>query len=168
MGGPQSDLYGLRLGTDSEPVELVADGRFNESLPSISPNGQLLAYVSNETGRRQVYVRPFPNVTDTRWLVSTDGGTEPKWAGTGQELFYKKTLTPVELVAVEILPASTFATGEHRVLFEWGDLSPADRWDVAPGAQRFVSLRGGRYEQGTIRLILVQNFFEELKRLVPN
>ena len=164
LGGPQSDLYGLQPATDSEPVALVADDQINESWPAISPDGRWLAYVSLETGAEQVYVRPFPNVTDAKWLVSTDGGTQPKWARSGQELFYRSA-TP-EMVAVEILPGSTFTTGEHRVLFEWGDLDN-DRWDVAPGDQRFVSIRN-RAEDGTGRLILVQNFFEELKERVPN
>ena len=166
LGGPQSDLYGLQPDTDSEPVALVADDQINESWPAISPDGRWLAYVSAETGAEQVYVRPFPNVTDAKWLVSTNGGTQPKWARRGQGLCYKSGGNP-EMVAVDILPGSTFTTGEHRVLFGWGNLDN-DRWDVAPGDQRFVFVRFRRYEEGTTRLILVQNFFEELRQRVGN
>jgi Tol biopolymer transport system component len=165
LTGGQSDLYGFQPDTNSEPVPLVADDQINESWPAISPDGRWLAYVSRETGEEQVYVRPFPNVTDARWLVSTDGGVQPRWSSSGQELFYRGA-TP-EMVAVDILPGSTFISGEHRVLFEWGDLD-AIRWDVAPGDQRFVFVRSRRSEDSTNRLILVANFFEELKRLVPN
>ncbi len=150
---------------DSEPVALVADEQINESWPALSPDGRWLAYVSLETGEEQVYVRPFPNVTDARWLVSTDGGTQPKWAKSGRELFYRSA-TP-EMVAVDILPGSTFTTGEHRALFEWGDLDD-DRWDVAPGDERFVFVRSRLFEEGTSRLILVQNWFEELLQRVGN
>jgi Tol biopolymer transport system component len=165
LGGAQLDVYGLQPDTDNEPVALVADGQIDESWPTISPDGRWLAYVSVETGTEQVYVRPFPNVNDARWLVSTDGGAQPKWASSGRELFYKSA-TP-EMVAVEILPGSTFTTGEHRVLFNWGELDD-DRWDVAPGDQRFVFVRSRLSEDGTSRLILVQNWFEELRQRVGN
>ena len=72
------DIYALRVGVDSEPVPLL-NTRFNETAPTISPDGRWLAYVSNESGREEVYVRPFPNVRDGSWQVSLDGGGEPKW-----------------------------------------------------------------------------------------
>ncbi len=164
LGGLQSDVYGLQPDTGDEPVPLVAEDGIDESWPAVSPDGRWLAYVSFETGEEQVYVRPFPNVNDAKWLVSTDGGTQPKWAKSGRELFYRSA-TP-EMVAVDILPGSTFTTGEHRVLFEWGGLDN-DRWDVAPGDQRFLFVRA-RFEDGNSQLILVQNWFEELRQRVAN
>ena len=164
LTGGQSDLYGFQPDTNREPVPLVADDQFNEAWPAISPDGRWLAYVSPETGEEQVYVRPFPNVTDAKWLVSTDGGTQPKWARSGQELFYQSG--NAEMVTVEILPGSTFSTGQQRVLFEWGNLDD-DRWDVADD-QGFVFVTSRLSEEGTSRLILARNWFEELRQRTGN
>ena len=62
---------------------------FNQSAPAVSPNGQLLAYVSNESGRDEIYVRPIEG-REQRWLVTTDGGTEPLWRRDGKELFFRR------------------------------------------------------------------------------
>ena len=98
-GGPAGDIYGRRLTRDSADVPLVAT-EFQESSPTISPDGRWLAYVSTETGQPQVYVQTFPNVDDGRWLVSIGGGTEPVWARNGRELFYREAAN--KLIAVEI------------------------------------------------------------------
>ncbi len=74
----------------------------------MSPDGRWLAYASNESGQYEVYVRPFPNTNDGKWLVSTDGGEEPVWAHSGRELFYKGG---GNLMSVEVLPGPTFVTG---------------------------------------------------------
>ena len=163
LTGGQSDLYGFQPDTNREPVPLVADDQINEAWPAISPDGRWLAYVSLETGEEQVYVRPFPNVTDAKWLVSTDGGTQPKWARSGQELFYQSG--NAEMVTVEIHPGLTFSTGQPRALFEWGDLDD-DRWDVAD--DQFVFVTSRLSEEGTSRLILVRNWFEELRQRTGN
>ena len=117
---------------------------------------------SNETGRPQVYVVPFPRA-DAKWQISTNGGTEPRWAHSGRELFYRNGTN--EMVVAEIVPGTTFATGAQRVLFPWGGLDD-DRWAVAPGDQRFVFVRT---REGTgAELIVVENFFEELRAKARN
>jgi hypothetical protein len=68
---------------------LVASAEFEEIMPVLSPDGRWLAYVSNESGRNQVFVRPFPRVDDARWQVSRDGGKNPIWAHSGRELFFR-------------------------------------------------------------------------------
>ncbi len=160
------DLYALRVGGDSVPVPLVAT-EFEETSPAVSPDGRWLAYASNEAGRREVYVRPFPNTNDGRWLVSTNGGTEPVWAHSGRELFYKGSGS---LMVVEVLPGATFVTGERRVLFSIQGFRRSlghPFYDVTPDDQRFVMIRnlGG---QEASELIVVENFFEELKAKVGN
>jgi len=160
------DLYALRVGVDSVPVTLVAT-EFEETSPAVSPDGRWLAYISNESGRYEVYVRPFPNTNDGRWLVSTGGGQEPVWAHSGRELFYKGG---PNLMSVEVLPGPTFVTGERRVLFSTQGFRSANRhqfYDVTPDDQRFVMIRnlGG---QEASELIVVENFFEELKAKVGN
>ena len=82
-----ADIYGVRLGQDTTPVPLLT-GSFAEGNPALSPDGRWLAYVSNESGNPEVYVRPFPDVSRGRWQVSTGGGTAPRWAHSGRELFF--------------------------------------------------------------------------------
>ena len=68
----------------------VQAGRIRaERNPSISSNGRWMAYNSNESGRNEIYVRPFPNIDDGLWLVSTGGGIAPVWSQRGDELFYQ-------------------------------------------------------------------------------
>ena len=76
------------LGTTAIPVTFVATTA-EETGPSLSHDGRWLAYAADETGRKEIYVRPFPNTEDGKWLVSTNGGIEPAWAHSGRELFYR-------------------------------------------------------------------------------
>ena len=81
MAGPAADL------SKSSQAEPLIRTPFIESNPEVSPDGRYLAYQSNESGRDEVYVRPFPKVNEGRWQVSTAGGTSPLWAKDGRELF---------------------------------------------------------------------------------
>ncbi len=165
--GPTSDLHALRVGVDSALVELVAT-EHQETEPALSPDSRWLAYVSDETGRSEIYVRPFPNAAEGKWQVSTDGGTEPAWAHSGRELFYRNGRD--ELVRVEVLRGATFVTGDQQVLFSAREYLSSlfyRMYDVTPDDQRFVMLRNlGGEDAG--ELIVVENFFEELKAKVGN
>jgi Tol biopolymer transport system component len=164
------DILAVRAGQQGEPVPLAADPQFGERSPALSPDGRWLAYESNESGRVEVYVRPFPNANDGRWLVSTGGGTEPVWSHSGRELFYRSGEN--ELVAVQVRQEAesdaSFAWDRQERLFSTdrylaGDGHPM--YDVGPDDQRFVMLRiSGDSSAGT-ELIMVDNFFEELKGL---
>ncbi len=150
------------------PVELVATD-FSAHSPALSPNGRWLAYVSNESVRQEIYVRPFPDAGSALVQVSTDGGRDPVWAHSGRELFYRNGNN--ELVAVQVTVEPTFLPGQQDVLFSMNDYLPGEghpMYDVSPDDQSFVMLRIGDDETAASELILVQNFFEELKRLVPN
>jgi serine/threonine-protein kinase len=81
------DVYVRRLQGDQAPIP-VAAGSADEYMPAISPNGRWVAYVSLESGREEVYVRPLPQVDRARWQVSPSGGTSPVWSHRGDELFY--------------------------------------------------------------------------------
>jgi serine/threonine-protein kinase len=161
-----SDLYAIRPGVDSAPTPLVVTDA-GERMPALSPDGRWLAYVSDVSGRQEIYVRPFPHVTEATWQVSTTGGSEPRWAQSGRELFFRNEAG--ELVAVPVPPGATFEWGVPQSLFSMKAFRTADNgrmWDVAPGDQRFLMLRliGG---DTSSELIVVENFFEELKTKVP-
>ncbi|HUR91501.1 MAG TPA: protein kinase, partial [Gemmatimonadaceae bacterium] len=154
------DILAIRPGVDSAPNVLMATP-FAELDPALSPDGKWLAYVSNETGRHEVYVVPFPNVATAKWPISTSGGSQPAWAHSGRELFFRST---GNLVSVPVQTSPTFSAGAATALFPTrGFVSNANRrqYDVAPGDNRFIFVRsvGG---QAVNDLVLVDNWFEEL------
>ena len=139
----------------------------------VSPNGQWLAYESNESGRLEIYVRPFPNVGAWKRQVSTNGGTQPLWARNGQELFYESRGT---LMRALVKMGSTFEHGTPEKLFDAPYLvrhaggGLGRMYDVSADGQQFLMTKetGEADERPpSPRIILVQNWFEELKRLVP-
>ena len=162
----RGDILAIRPGQDSVSRELVAT-EFHELSPAISPDGRWLAFTSDETGEHEVYVVPFPNTGDGKWAVSDAGGFTPMWSHSGDELFYRGQ---GGMMAVQVEGGATFRAGASRMLFLTGDFALGElhpQYDVAPDDSRFLMIRqtGGDDEP---RVILVQNFLEELKRLVPN
>lgn len=143
-----------------EPI-VVAPGR--QGFPALSPDGSWLAYHSNESGQFEVYVRPFPNTSAGRTQVSIDGGLYPVWASNGRELFYRSL--DFEMVAVQLQVQADLQVGEHNVLFDAGLFGPI--LSIMPDDRYFVATLGSARSDD--QLILVQNVFEELKRVVqPN
>ena len=165
LGG--RDILASRPGVDSVPIPLLAE-EYDESAPSLSPDSRWLAYQSVETGRDEVFVRPFPDVDTGKWQISTDGGTSPLWAHSGRELFYVRG--DRELVAAQIETNPSLRVTERLVLFPLGDTysleNIAGMYDVTPDDQRFLMVRIARDDESPTRLILVENWFEELKERV--
>jgi len=120
--------------------------------------------VSNESGRRQIYVRPFPNVEEGKWQISSDGGQQPVWAPRGQELFYRNGEA---MMVVGIKTEPTFTGGSPVVLFTGRYTSglPVANYDISPDGQRFLMIKEA--EGSTAQINVLLNWFEELKRLVP-
>ncbi|MEE8147578.1 MAG: hypothetical protein V3T24_08245, partial [Longimicrobiales bacterium] len=172
VGGATRDILGFRPGVDSAAVPLVATD-FAENSPALSPDGRWLAYTSDESGQDEVYVRPFPDVNTGRWLVSNGGGITPLWAHSGRELFFLTSDGGFMAAHVETTPS--FRVTETERLFE---LPPgtseglaAGWYDVTTDDQRFLMARVPQAETGDSdvpQLILVKNFFEELKQRVGN
>ena len=162
-GGAASNLYARRMRGDTAVVPL-ADTKFRETTPTVSPDGRWLAYASDETGRPEVYIRPFPDVERGKWLVSAEGGTEPRFSRNGSELFYRNGKG--EMVAAEVAPGSTPPIGRQRALFSAAAYSANayhQLYDVAPDG-RFLMLRqGGDTTAGSTRLFVVENFLEDVK-----
>jgi len=157
------DLWVLRLG-DRNAQPLLRT-QFNESAPRFSPDGHWLAYVSDESGRQEIYVLSYPSLRG-KWQISTEGGREPVWNHNGRELFYR---SGDKMMAVDIATQSDFAAGKPRVLFE-GQYEPtvftAPNYDVSPDGQRFLMLKPNE-ETAPTQINVVLNWFEELKQKVP-
>ena len=156
-----ADIYAVRLPMDSAVVPLeVTDSQ--ERAFSLSPDGRWLAFVSNRLGLNEVFVRPFPEAGTSLRQVSVNGGTEPKWAHSGRELFYVNG--DGELVAIQVSTDLTFAAGPQEVLFSVADYmrNPAQAmYDVALDDQQFVMLRLGDTEDDPSEFILVENWADE-------
>jgi serine/threonine-protein kinase len=139
----------------------------SEHTASLSPGSKWIAYVSDQTGRSEIYVERFPALGSRR-TVSVDGGDDPMWSPTGRELFYRR-LSDGAMMAVPIATEPTFTVGPPKVLFKRRYFDAGGHYyDVARDGQRFLMLKE-RESTGaaTLPIILVENWFEELKRLVP-
>jgi serine/threonine-protein kinase len=161
----QRKLYAL--GSDTSRVTLVAS-RFDSYMPTLSPDGRWLAYVSPESGREEVYVRPFPDAGQARWQVSTGGGAAPAWAHSGRELFYLSQTG--QMISVEVLPGPTFRPGAQHALFALPRIDPSPfhrAYVVTPDDRAFIMLQGTA-EAGTEEtyLSVVLNWFDEVKARV--
>ena len=144
------------------------DTEFYESEPAISPGGDWVAYVSNQTDSYEVYVRPLLG-TSAPVRVSANGGREPRWSADGSELFFR---TGDQLFVSEVQPEqSQLRVSRPRPLFRHRGLTyqphPASTtaYDVSPDG-RFLTVEDSAGSQGP-QIVVVLNFFEELKALVP-
>jgi Tol biopolymer transport system component len=159
-----SDVWVMSLEGERKARPWLAT-RFQETQPQVSPNGRWIAYVSDESGRAQVYVRSYPDGANKR-QVSLEGGVEPRWRRDGRELFYRRDeavlstqLTEAGAVLRFSVPAVLFKARTDYLI-----ASPArtwDSWDVMPDGQHFVFIQDFSKPHSTV--LLVQNWFAELK-----
>ena len=133
----------------------------------ISPRDWWIAYSTDESGRNEIEVRPFPNVDDNRWLVSAEGGIDPRWSPMGDELFYRD-LTG-RLMSVPVETQTEFVHEAPQVAVDGAGLAPTfQSYDVARGGARFLIVKESVNDPLTqSKIVWVQNWFEELQRLVP-
>jgi Tol biopolymer transport system component len=156
-----SDISYLRRNEDGayEWVPFVVT-EFDELSPDLSPDDTLVAFVSNESGRYEIYVQPFP---DGGWKrqVSNNGGVHPRWRGDGKEMYYVEGDT---LVAVAIERTPTFTIGVRTKLFsdETAFVGRGTRYDVAPDGKRFVVVETLK-PPGPGRIQVVQNWYEPFR-----
>ena len=158
------DIWVLRLSDHKAQPFLRTP--FTEGGPRFSPNGRWLAYMSNESGRFETYVQPYPG-PGGKWQVSTDGGTEPVWNHDGRELFYR---SGNKMLAVEVTTQPNFSAGQPHVLFERQyvavpPLQAGAEYDVSPDGQRFLMVK--QTEQAGAPINVMLNWPEDMKRRAP-
>jgi len=159
---PIRDLFVFSL--KDRKAQPFDTGEVGASSPCFSPDGRWIAYTSNESGRTEVYVRPYPG-PGGKWQISTDGGTEPMWNPKGRELFYR---SGQKMMTVDYTEQTEFSAGKPRMLFD-GSYVPSPRsladYDVSSDGQRFLMLKNAEQKPGEISVVM--NWTEELKQKAP-
>jgi len=153
----QSDIWAMRLGSDSTRAYLATP--FYEGAATLTPDGRYVAYVSDETGRGEVYVSTFPE-PGARTTVSVDGGGEPQWSRDGRTLYYLDAAG--ELVAARLRLAPSGATVESRRTVLRGSFERSGagaEFDVHPRSGAFVVFDAGGGAGG--RLVVTLNAVRE-------
>jgi serine/threonine-protein kinase len=131
--------------------------------PHMSRDGRWLAYESAESGKPEVYVRPFPKL-DGKWKISTNGGTEPVWSRDGRELFYRMNN---KMMVVNIAAGDAFAAGLPQVLFEGRyqfSATSVSTYDVSPDGKNFLMVQPAETVQPATQIDIVLNWPEELSK----
>jgi len=164
------DIWVVDVTGESKPKMFVGDP-WREWWPTFSPDGDWLAYASDESGRWEVYVRPYPE-RDPVYQVTQEGGRSPAWSRDGSELFFRGVFDSdnrSKMMAVQVDRSAMFRSEPPRELFDrvMAGTTPARSYDVAADG-RFFMIENWIYPpQPVTELNLVLNWFEELKRLVP-
>ena len=164
--GTRYDLHVFDVrGRSSKPLLQTP---FSEDSPAVSPDGRWLAYRSDETGRYEVYVRPFPDVDTGKWQISTEGGNAPLWAPNGRQLFYQ---SGDALIAVAAAAGASFAAGIPQILFRRPSIARnagTRNYDISRDGRRFIMVKD---DMSTLEasardeLTVVLNWFDELRKL---
>jgi hypothetical protein len=170
VAGQQRDIY-LMTFEGNRGVKALIHSPANELWAEVSPDGRWITYDSDESGQFEIYVRPFPDAySGSRWQISSGGGRQPLWSRDGSEIFYRDFDGAVQ--SVPVTPGTGFAPGRAVKVFEGAGYMGAGAqgggrtYDVAPDGRRFlmVKITG----QGPApQLVVVLNWFDELRRLAP-
>ena len=170
------DTFKVSIAEAPAKGEPLLNGPASEGSPTVSPDGRWLAYTSDESGQYEVYVRPFPDVATGRWQISTAGGFAPHWSPVGNELFYLvQQADSVALMGVPVESGSTFRPGSPKMLFQGpffnggGAVAGPGAFDVSTDGKRFLMIVNAASDTGAERprIVIVQNWLEEVQRLVP-
>jgi eukaryotic-like serine/threonine-protein kinase len=157
------DIMRLSLLNPTEIRPLLQTSAY-EGGGRLSPDGRWLAYISNESGQNEIYLRPF-NGPDRRWTVSTQGGTQVVWNPNGREIFYRNG---DKMMAVNLTTTPEVKLSAPRVLFEqryaFGAGITMANYDVTRDGQRFIMVKD---ESGAARLNVILNWLSELRRVSP-
>lgn len=156
----KSDLLVLPMVGDRKPSPFIRT-EFNESQGTFSPGGKWIAYSSDESGRAEIYVQPYP-ATGARWQVSRDGGRWSQWRRDGKELYWLDG--DGTLMAAEVSVSPTFRYGTPQALFETGITSANERFAVSGDGKRFLIPALMEDPRSAHPLMVVQNWLAAAKR----
>ena len=175
---PTTDTFGIFVmpmgGGDARKPSLFLESRFALLYPELSPDGRWMAYVSAESGMNELYVQAYPSGGE-KTRISTSGGWEPIWIGSGRELLYR-TYTPTNdrlIMSAAIRSLSPLRIDPPRLLldmkqFQYDATTPLRAWDATADGQRFVMVRVGESRDKPVTTLhVVLNWTEELKRRAP-
>ena len=158
--GIQVDIWGLPLDGNSDAFPIL-DSRFSERYSKISPNGRWLAYISNQSGRYEVYVQRFPE-GGRSWAVSAEGGRFPVWSRDGKELFF---IEGNRMMVAPVQTGDEFTAGRPVFLFARPDLTAGESLFDVMGNDFVMVQRDPLSMLSEFRV--VQNFLAEIERLSP-
>jgi Tol biopolymer transport system component len=143
---------------DPAKTKSLLQTRAYEGGARLSPDGHWMSYVSDETGRNEVYLTPFPG-PGARVQVSTDGGTQAVWNPSGNEIFYR---IDEKMMSVQVMEGPALKLTSPKMLFEaryaYGAGITVPNYDVSPDGQRFIMVKP---ESGAGRLNVVLNWFAD-------
>jgi dipeptidyl aminopeptidase/acylaminoacyl peptidase len=151
------DIFYVEMPDRGEPKPLVVSP-YSDQMPRLSPDGRWMAYMSDESGQFEIYVRPFPS-PGARIQVSTTGGTEPLWSRDGRNLFYR---SGNRLMAAAVTTVPSFAMTSRRLALE-GEFVPNashQNYDIAPDGKHFLMIKRAGGEAQTI---VVHNWLPEVR-----
>ena len=165
-GGGDIVVYSFQ---DSSAEAFLATPAF-EAGAYFSPNGKWIVYVSNvyrgAGGGQEVYVRPYPKSNGGVWKISDDGGSQPCWSPDGMKIYYRRNGN--EMYSVDVTATDTFSKGTPEKLFVGNYfLRRGRKWDIHPDGNKFIMIQDEQVASEQQKIFVIQNFDEELKRLVP-
>lgn len=156
------DIEALSL-DGSDRIQPFLQGSFNLAALRFSPDGHWVAYMTDESGRREICVQPFPGLSG-KWMISTEGGEAPRWAPNGREIFY---FAGDELMSVDVETRPAFKAGTPHALFSAAGYLGYGNYDVAPNGQHFLMIKQEDVSTNPRELNVILNWSEELERRVP-
>jgi len=159
----QDDLWILQMKGDRTPRPFLQT-QFAEWGARFAPDGHWIAYTSDDSGRSEVYVRPYPG-PGGKWQISTEGGEEPRWSRNGQELFYRNA---TKWMMARVHTATAFSAEKPQVMFEGNYINVAGiEYDVAPDGRDFIMIEANEPKSPPTELNVILNWFNDLNRQVP-
>jgi serine/threonine-protein kinase len=161
------DIFVLQM--DGRKLVPVIQTPADESVARFSPDAHWLAYVSDESGRAEVWVQPYPT-NGQKWKISTAGGREPVWSPTASVLYYREG---TKMMVVDFKTTPSFSAAQPRLLFDGKDakyetaLASRPNFDITSDGKRFLMLQAVDNGQSSTQMKVVSNWVDELKRRVP-
>jgi Tol biopolymer transport system component len=154
------DLWVMPMTGERKPAVFLKT-EFDERNGAFSPGGQWIAYQSNESGRNEIYVQPYP-ATGAKWQVSREGGTWPRWRRDRREIYWLEQ--GGTMMAAEVSAGESFEAGTPVALFETGITNPLEHYAVTADGKRFLVPMPVEASEGVRAVTVVQNWLAGAKR----